>query len=475
MTGRYRQIIRRLALCGFLSLGPVAVLVSAWLLADHVAGLLLDGEGDSTIDSVREAVDRALSEAALREPAAAETGQRIAAAGRMLLDLPATVRVKVFDSEGTVLWSDEPRLVGANFRSDTRVGRSLGGATSVAIEAIGATAEHAFEVGRFRELTSVYVPVRVPETDEVALVFEVYKLPDALRARLGESRRVVWGVALGAGAFLLVSQISLVRGAERTITRQGAALSRRIGQLAALRDELSAAQRKLTGAERLTALGEATIAVAHGLRNPLACIRALAQEAGEGVDPDDPLGRSLEDIVQQVDRLEDRLRAVVASAGPAEAGRRREPQAVAPLVARAIAAVGRRVEETGARVDVDVAEDVSPILVDRPRIEQAVQEIVANSLEASARRVRVSARGGVPAGFIDLRVEDDGRGLSPEVAARAFELFFTTKPEGSGVGLTAVRRIAREHGGAVSIASRPGGGAVVTLRLPAAPPVRGHA
>lgn len=474
MSGRRGHLARRLALVGLLCLGPAVVVGSACVLVDHVWRVLLNGERESTTDSVREAVTRSLPESVLREPETAETGRLIASAGRMLLDLPAAVRVKVFDGEGTVIWSDEPRLVGANFRSDARVGRSLGGTPSVAIEPIEATPEHAFEVGRFRELTSVYVPILAPETGKVALVFEVYKLPDALRARLGESRFVVWTVALAAGAVLLVSQISLVRGAERTITRQGAALSRRVAQLAALRDELGATQRKLVGAERLTALGEATVAVAHGLRNPLAGIRALAQEAGEGLDAGDPIGGSLEDITRQVDRLEERLRAVVASARPADVGRR-APEALAPLVARAAASIGRRVAETGARVELDVPPEVPPILADRPRLEQAVQEILVNSLDAGARRVRVSARADTTTGWIELRVEDDGRGITPEAAARAFELFFTTKPDGSGVGLTAARRIAREHGGVVSIAPRSEGGAVVAVRLPAAPSMGGRA
>ena len=65
-----------------------------------------------------------------------------------------------------------------------------------------------------------------------------------------------------------------------------------------------------------------------------------------------------------------------------------------------------------------------------------------------------------------IEVSDDGRGITDEDLARIFSPFFTTQPNGTGLGLPAVRRIARAHGGRVEVASRPGQGSTFTIRLP---------
>ena len=80
-----------------------------------------------TAGFVRQAVGRAIPAAALGDARAEATRSGIAEVGRMLLGLPEAVRVKVFDGEGTVLWSDEPRLIGSNFGRDRRVQQSLTG------------------------------------------------------------------------------------------------------------------------------------------------------------------------------------------------------------------------------------------------------------------------------------------------------------------------------------------------------------
>jgi signal transduction histidine kinase len=117
---------------------------------------------------------------------------------------------------------------------------------------------------------------------------------------------------------------------------------------------------------------------------------------------------------------------------------------------------------------VDVPEGVLAVLGDRARLEQAVQEILTNSAEAGARTIWVCGRAGA-GGEVQIEIDDDGRGLAPGAETRAFDPFFTTKALGTGVGLTAARRIAEAHGGAVSIAPRPGGGTAVQLCLRAAP------
>jgi signal transduction histidine kinase len=94
------------------------------------------------------------------------------------------------------------------------------------------------------------------------------------------------------------------------------------------------------------------------------------------------------------------------------------------------------------------------------RVVQVVDNLVANALEAARSRVVVQVRGN------ELRVVDDGPGMSDDEKARAFDRFWTTRADGSGLGLAIVRRLVETDGGRVSLRDAPGGGleAAVALR-----------
>ena len=122
--------------------------------------------------------------------------------------------------------------------------------------------------------------------------------------------------------------------------------------------------------------------------------------------------------------------------------------------------------ETRVPVTVDEGRDAA-IDVDPDQIEQLLINLTKNGAEAVAER-----QGGVrlswslvekPAPALEIRVDDDGPGLPP--SANLFVPFFTTKAGGSGIGLVLCRQIAEAHGGALSLANRPGGGCRATLRL----------
>jgi signal transduction histidine kinase len=97
-----------------------------------------------------------------------------------------------------------------------------------------------------------------------------------------------------------------------------------------------------------------------------------------------------------------------------------------------------------------------------------IWNLLANGLHAARERVAVRLRA-TPAG-VEARVADDGAGMTPEVLARCFEPFRTTKAQGTGLGLAICKRIIEAHGGAIRIESAPGDGAVASFTLPAVPP-----
>jgi signal transduction histidine kinase len=112
--------------------------------------------------------------------------------------------------------------------------------------------------------------------------------------------------------------------------------------------------------------------------------------------------------------------------------------------------------------------------VDRDQMLSLLTNLLSNAIDATPPGGEVVVRvGGGPHGPPAVEVADTGPGIDPAVADRLFTPFATTKPTGTGLGLTVARRVARDHGGTLTAANRPGGGASFTLTLPA--PEESHA
>jgi signal transduction histidine kinase len=466
MVGRW-TLMRRFVAISLASIVP-ATLLFGWLTGAYLTHALLAREKSVTVEHVERLAFRGITAEQWRTLTTPPSQAALAAVARSLLDVPEVVRVKVFDAGGTIVWSDEPGTVGMNFADDEHVGASLGGRVVVQLERMRPPPpENVFEA-KYERLTVIYVPVTDPGTRAVRGVIELYKLPDLFLETIRQGQLALWLIAAATGTLLWLTQLGLVWGAGKTVARQRVELEAHAHALEAANADLLAAQRQLVRAERLAALGEVTVAVAHGLRSPLANVRAVAQEALEAVPAGDPCAEPLRDIVMEVDRLEARLRALLRSTGPFELHvTPQKPQAVVDDV---LASLGHSLEVAGACVEQAIDASLPEAWWDRPKIEQALQEVLVNSLEAGAHRILVCGRAEPGTAMIALEVEDDGAGLDPAANAQAFEPFFTTKPRGTGVGLAAVRRIVEAHGGEASIAPGDAGGTRVTLRLPFAPP-----
>ncbi|MFT3839033.1 MAG: HAMP domain-containing sensor histidine kinase [Myxococcaceae bacterium] len=275
---------------------------------------------------------------------------------------------------------------------------------------------------------------KVGDEPRRALGWVVYELePKAARALQRQASELVWVaglVCLGA----LGLALALARGANK-------------------REQLTA---ELEKGRRLAALGEMSAVLAHELKNPLTSLKGHAQLLAEDLEQDPKLSAKGARIVSEALRLEQRMNDLLAFA---KGGTLHLAPADASAVLRAA------VESAGAgRVDVRAEPVTWPL--DASRLQQALENVVRNAVEASPEGARVEASLFVEGGTLRFTVRDHGAGIADGDAEKIFEPFVTRKVKGVGLGLAVTRRIIELHGGTITARNVPPGGAELALVLP---------
>ncbi|MFQ5501372.1 MAG: PAS domain-containing sensor histidine kinase [Phycisphaerae bacterium] len=218
--------------------------------------------------------------------------------------------------------------------------------------------------------------------------------------------------------------------------------------------------------ERLAAIGELCSSVAHGIRNPLAAIRSSAQLTLELGRTDDDSQQRLRDIMHEGERLGDRVTGLLSMARTnAEAFELVELNSIVQMAVREL-----RPELDRMGLHIEQVIDAKPITIhgDRRQLEQIIIELLSNAMDHSHKGDTVHLELHRDAGNAVLVVADRGPGIPNAVRDRIFDLFFTTRPEGTGIGLATVKRIARLHGGDVVLTSPDKGGARFEVTFPIA-------
>jgi signal transduction histidine kinase len=236
-----------------------------------------------------------------------------------------------------------------------------------------------------------------------------------------------------------------------------------------LTEEVISSREQLVQAEKLSALGRLTANVAHEIRHPLTSIGGFARRLNKKFPAETPEKEYAEIIISEVDNLEKILRSVLTySRRTSLTLESHDPRG---LIEESLKLFEDRCRQQSIRIRRELG-DVGEIMVDRIQLMQAINNLIANSIDAmpDGGSLTVAAKEEISRGirYLLVQVSDTGEGIPEDKIQMIFEPFFTTKVlgRGTGLGLSICKKIVEDHGGFVKVESQMDKGSVFTLYLP---------
>ena len=258
-------------------------------------------------------------------------------------------------------------------------------------------------------------------------------------------------------------EVSLTNGKRVQISTQP--LTQQVGQLIQITDltETRRLQDQLGHMERLSALGKMAASLAHQIRTPLAAAMLYGANLANRTLSNEARGSFQKKLMDRLRDLEGQVSDVLLFA------RNGEQQVVAPIeLTELIGTIERGAEamllQAGAKLTLELDNPPIPLLANTTALSSAINNLLTNALQVGASQLLLSAHR--QADEVVIRVVDNGPGMPRERLQRIFEPFYTTRSNGTGLGLAVVQAVVQAHQGKVEVASVEGEGSCFTLRLP---------
>ncbi|MGH2821177.1 MAG: sensor histidine kinase [Actinomycetota bacterium] len=386
-----------------------------------------------------------------------------------LLEFPI-VRVKIWSNEGTVIYSDEPRLVGDSFELGDGLTRALRGETVSYVSHLDKP-ENPFEREMAGKLLETYVPLYLPGSMSRGpdAVIELYQDYAGVQAEIDQLLRTLIPILLVGLAVLYVLQLPLALRIDRILSRKNEQLEEQAARLEELLHKERVANSKLEEMNRLK--GEFVDVASHELRNPLAAIAAsiktlLRPEAS------DPMMR--EELLHMADHQVDRLSKLTERlliSERLENGRfplAASEFALKDVVEEVIAGLGSR----GDRVRMHLSHDLPRLRSDRSAVQEILTNLIENAFKFSPDTSPCEVRAWSSDGLVIFLVRDHGPGIPEGRLERIFERFYrvdsslTRAESGMGLGLSIVKELLNQVHGTIVVSSGRQDGTEFTVTLP---------
>jgi hypothetical protein len=399
----------------------------------HMLDLAAKGEFEPEPPEVKPASD----ELAVMASKVSLLGQRLRGAQFEVSDLRGNIDRLLQDLEDAVfLFDRELRLVFASGTVEKFLGTArahLAGKTLAAVfppyTTLGLVISHASQNGLPVRNRRVPLPPRPEDTGGLGTVLLSV---DVLHSPAG---------SVAAGAGLLVR----LRDPEA---------QRKIG-------------RELQMADRLAALSKISGGVAHEVKNPLNAILLHVEVArAKLAQGDTEVAQQMEIVSREILRLDRVVKTFLDFTRPVELNFSNVP--LKDLVAEIVDLARPQAESSNIQVTVQENEDHGELRVDRDLLKQAFLNIVVNAIEAMPEGGELNFESSANSEMAEIRISDTGPGIDAGLRDKIFRLYFTTKKEGSGIGLAMTFRIVQLHDGTIDFTSEPGKGTTFSIRLPMA-------
>jgi signal transduction histidine kinase len=220
---------------------------------------------------------------------------------------------------------------------------------------------------------------------------------------------------------------------------------------------------------RIVMVGRQFSGVPHEMKNPLNAMRIHLELLSKKLPPGDPASAHVEIIENEIRKLDERVQGLLKFVRPEEVsfGAVR----IAPLIGNVLAAVAPQAERAGVTTHRGCTDDSLVVEGDAAQLRDVFLNLAQNAIQAMPKGGRLTVEcAAIADRRIRIRVEDTGVGISPEHLSRIFELYFTTKDRGTGMGLALVYRAVQIHNGTIDVESTVGAGTAFVVVLPAGVP-----
>jgi len=224
---------------------------------------------------------------------------------------------------------------------------------------------------------------------------------------------------------------------------------------------------KLRQAERVSALGNLAAGVAHDVRNPLNTIKLLASHVTDTLDGTpgtEAAAKQLQIVRGEIGRIEDIVSGFLSLATEREL--HLEPYRVDTLLNECLRLVRKDAELRAIDIGAELRAGDTALMLDPKQWTRAILNVLINAMDACGKGGRVRLFSRVTDATCEIEIRDNGRGLSKEVADRAFDPYFTTKDTGTGLGLSMARRVIEDHHGTITLSGAEGVGCQVLITVP---------
>jgi len=228
--------------------------------------------------------------------------------------------------------------------------------------------------------------------------------------------------------------------------------------------QLAEARDRLLRSERLAAIGSMAAHVAHEIRNPLVTIGGFARSIVRQTDPHTECHQSATIIAEEVARLEKILANVMDFTRPSFP--KKVPAHINEIVRAACDFLKGQLEEKKIELELTLAGDLPVLMIDPDQMRQVLLNLIKNAMESLHSGGIIEIETAQQRDYVRISIKDNGPGIPAELLENMFNPFFTTKPDGTGLGLAVTRKIVEDHGGEIIVKSTAGEGSTFTVLLP---------